>query len=381
MYPPASVGGYELVWKSAVDHLRDRGHEVRVLTSDHRADSVAAEPDVSRELRLYWREHDFPRMSIAERLRIERANAETLAEHHSRFRPDVVNWWAMGGMSMSLLERVRATGTPAVGVVCDDWLLYGPRVDGWARAFDRPVIGPLATAITGIPSRPSPVDAARWLFLSETLRRRAAAAGAAPADAEVVNRGPDADLFSPAERADWRWRLLYVGRIDPRKGIDTAVEALAGLDDGAILTVDGAGDDRHRGELERLAERLGVGERVRFELSAREDVPAAYVGSDVVVFPVRWDEPWGLVPLEAMAVGRPVVATGAGGSGEYLRDGENCLLFGPGDAAGLRAAVGRLAADPALRERLRVGGFETAAGFSAEAFNERIERVLEEAKA
>ena len=53
------------------------------------------------------------------------------------------------------------------------------------------------------------------------------------------------------------------------------------------------------------------------------------------MFPVRWNEPWGLVPIEAMARGRPVVATGRGGSGEYLRDGENCMLFDADDDAAL----------------------------------------------
>jgi glycosyltransferase involved in cell wall biosynthesis len=378
MFPPASVGGYELVWRSAVDHLRRAGHEVRVLTSDHGAGAVGAGADVHRQLRLYWREHEFPRLSIAERLRIERANADVLDSHLAAFRPQVVNWWAMGGMSMSLLERARSAGLPAVGVVCDDWMIYGPRVDAWTRAVDRPLVGGLATRLTGIASRPRLATAAKWIFLSETLRRRAREAGVGPVDSEVVNRGPDDDLFGPVPPGEWRWRLLYIGRIDPRKGIDTAIEGLARLGRQAGLAIDGAGDERHRAELERLAGRLGVARRVRFDLSPRERVPAAYAAADAVVFPVRWNEPWGLVPLEAMAIGRPVLATGAGGSGEYLRDGHNCLLFEPGDAAGLAAAVERLAAEPELRERLRTGGFETAARFGERPFNARIEAVLEE---
>ena len=56
----------------------------------------------------------------------------------------------------------------------------------------------------------------------------------------------------------------------------------------------------------------------------RAELRDVYAAADVVVFPVQWNEPWGLVPLEAMSVGRPVVASGTGGSAEYLRDGENC---------------------------------------------------------
>jgi glycosyltransferase involved in cell wall biosynthesis len=106
----------------------------------------------------------------------------------------------------------------------------------------------------------------------------------------------------------------------------------------------------------------------------RAELIAAYEEADAVVFPVRWEEPWGLVPLEAMAKGRPVVATGRGGSGEYLRDGENCLLFPAGDAAALADAVRRLAEDQALREKLHGEGVRTASRHLATGFDEAVER-------
>ena len=98
-----------------------------------------------------------------------------------------------------------------------------------------------------------------------------------------------------------------------------------------------------------------------------------YAAADVVVFPVRWAEPWGLVPLEAMAVGRPVVATCTGGSAEYLRDGENCLVVPAEDPDALARAVARLSSDAALRDRLRARGFETAARFTEASFHATLE--------
>jgi len=73
------------------------------------------------------------------------------------------------------------------------------------------------------------------------------------------------------------------------------------------------------------------------------------------------------------------VATGRGGSAEYLGDGENCLLFEAGDAAALAAAVERLAGDDGLRDRLRAGGLDTAPRHTEERFNEAVERHLMEA--
>jgi glycosyltransferase involved in cell wall biosynthesis len=120
-----------------------------------------------------------------------------------------------------------------------------------------------------------------------------------------------------------------------------------------------------------------VGERVRFAGQlGRAELHEAYGACDAVVFPVVWQEPWGLVPLEAMARGRPVVATGRGGSAEYLRDGENCLLFEAGDAPALAAALTRLADGADLRARLRRGGLETAPRHTEAELNRAVEAAV-----
>ena len=184
-------------------------------------------------------------------------------------------------------------------------------------------------------------------------------------------------FVDPAPEREWGWQLLYVGRLDERKGVHTAIEALAHLPAQANLVVIGGWDEQEAGRLRGLAARLGVEGRVRFEGQfERERLPAAYAAADAIVFPVIWEEPWGLVPLEAMGMGRPVVATGRGGSAEYLRDGDNCLLFPAGDAAALAAALERLAAGSELRAGLRRHGLETAADQTEGAFNGAVEGFL-----
>src|SRR5215204_5386520 len=102
MYPPHHFGGYELVWHSANQHLQRHGHFVRVLTSDFDAGTSDSETaGVARDLRWYWRDHEFPRPSARERLAIERHNARVIDRNIEDHRPDVVAWWSMGGMSMS----------------------------------------------------------------------------------------------------------------------------------------------------------------------------------------------------------------------------------------------------------------------------------------
>ncbi len=188
----------------------------------------------------------------------------------------------------------------------------------------------------------------------------------------VVHPGIDERFLEPAAPEPWRWRLVYVGRIDRQKGIDTAVAALAHLPPDATLSVWGSGDDSYIAEMKALADRLGLGERMRFEgFVSTEALRSVYAAADVVVFPVRWNEPFGLVPLEAMGVGRPVVTTARGGTAEFVRDGANALVFPADDAAALARCVERLARDETLRSRLREEGRRTAAQYTVARFAER----------
>ena len=377
MYPPHHLGGYELMWQGAMGALRRRGCDVRVLASDYRAPEGAGSrrgrPRGPSRAALVLARPPLPRLSPRAVVELERANQETLARHLREWRPDVVSWWAMGGMSLGLIEAVRRSGTPAVGAVIDDWMVYGPKVDAWQRACSR--LGPLRGTAERLARVPAAVDldaAGRWLFVSEAARAGARRTGLKLPESAVVHGGVDHGLFTPAAEREWEWRLLYVGRIDERKGLTVAVRALAELPQ-ARLTIAGDGDRRHLAELRALAAREGVLDRIAFERRARPELPSMYAASDALLFPVLWEEPWGIVPLEAMAVGRPVVATGTGGSAEYLSDGENCLVYRPRDEpAGLAAAVSRLAEDAALRDRLRQGGLTTAARFTEDAFDEAV---------
>ncbi len=381
MYPPYHYGGYELVWRAAVEDLRARGHVVRILTTDTRTDATEHDdPDVHRELRWALRGGGFERLGLRERVATARHNHRTLERHLAELAPDVVAWWSMGGLSLSLLEAVRRRALPAVAFVHDDWLGYGPWEDQFLRLVTGPRRGrlaPLAERLLELPARVDFGRAADYVFVSDFLRRRALAHGLDLERTSVAHSGIDAAHLEPAPVRGWGWRLLYVGRLDPRKGVDLAIEALGRLPPEASLAVVGGWDPVEEGRLRALAARLGVADRVNFlGHRSREDVLAAYDAADAVLFPVRWEEPWGLVPLEAMARGRPVIATGRGGSGEYLRHEQNCLLFDPDAPGALAVAVRRLAGDAELRDRLREQGLETARCHTEPVFNAAVEAAL-----
>jgi glycogen(starch) synthase len=386
MYPPHHAGGYELMWQTVVRRARQLGHRVRVLTSDYRipAGPPEIDADVHRTLRWYWdlERYEFPELDPLARLRVERSNARELDRHLAEFRPDVVSWWSMGCMSLSLIERARRASIPAIFIVHDDWLVYGRHFDQWIRMWQgrRRLLAPLAERLLRLPTAVHPAEAGRFVFNSRYTHDAALRAGVRPSWTKVIHPGIELSLQKEPPRKPWRWQLLYIGRIDHQKGIDTAVQALARLPAKATLDVWGTGNERYLAELRSLAQQLEVAERVRFHgwAGPRERI-RAYADADVVVFPVRWEEPFGLVPLEAMAVERLVVSTARGGTAEFLRRGNNALVFEPDDAAALADAVSLLASDTALRERLLQGGRETAARYTLERFAEDTVREIVDA--
>jgi glycosyltransferase involved in cell wall biosynthesis len=150
-----------------------------------------------------------------------------------------------------------------------------------------------------------------------------------------------------AERASTP-TLLYAGRLAEAKGVDVALRAFAGsrLAGKAELLV--AGDGPQRAALERLA-----GRGVRFLGSQdRESLRRLYHSAHLLVFPSRYD-PWGLVLNEAACAGLAAVASdGAGGTRDMIRDGANGIVVEAGSVEELRAALDRVADDPALPGRL-----------------------------
>lgn len=151
--------------------------------------------------------------------------------------------------------------------------------------------------------------------------------------------------------------ILTVGSLVPLKGFDTLLEAVAGLTPPPHLWIAGNGPEGHT--LTRLAHALGIGDRVQF-LGRRDNVADLMVAADVVALPSR-REAGGLVAIEAMALGRPVVASRVGGLALAVEDGVNGVLVPPDDPDALAAALVALLRDGALRERLGAAARRQAA--------------------
>jgi len=184
----------------------------------------------------------------------------------------------------------------------------------------------------------------------------------------VVPCGVDLERFTPGGPAgprDARHRIVTVGRLVPRKGFATAIEALRGVPNAELVVAGGPergrlADDPEAGRLRELAERLGVAARLHLlGQVSRQDMPALLRSSDVVVC-TPWYEPFGIVPLEAMACGVPVVAGAVGGLVDTVVDGATGELVHPRRPDQLAATLRRLLADPALHDAYGAAGTDRA---------------------
>ncbi len=209
--------------------------------------------------------------------------------------------------------------------------------------------------------------------LLDALDRRAPTARAAvAAHLEVVPNGLDLPGSQSGVGAAAEGRVVSVGRLIPDKGMDVLIDAMAG--ESGRLTIAGSGPERARLEARARECRLDV----RFEgFVPRDRIGAVYRDASCVVLAARRGEGLPNVLLEAMAWGRPVVASAVAGVPGLLVDGVNGLLVPPGDPLALRGALARIANGRGLAERLGAEARRTAEAYAWDRVQPRLERVLE----
>jgi glycosyltransferase involved in cell wall biosynthesis len=369
-FPPDAEGGYEWSCYDVVQELRHRGFEVLVLT---RASEVYDRDPSVRRILSYRRSGDRsllfrgPRLDAADLTNVERAYRE--------FQPDLLYLWNPVGLSLAAIASLTRR-LPWMTYVAEHWFrewLTGGRIpDAYAHQLltlsRGPVtgVGPIDGVIRSVGQRLARDRFTSFIacmptvvqFDSEFLRSQAEEARVLPWKSHVIHHGIRFESFSFEEPRNVfdAPRLLFVGRVVPAKGLETAIRALRRVVErcpDATLTIAGPISRRYLRSLRRLAQRERVLPRVRFQgVVPRDALPRLYRSHDVLVFPSTWEEPFGITLVEAMASGLPILSTGRGGSAEAAPAGEVSVEFRAGDESDLAKKALGLLADEDLRGRL-----------------------------
>ena len=351
-YPPAVVGGLSRHVFHLAHGLAADGHEVTVYTRGH-PDAPPEETDGG--VRVVRTDEYPPRIAFDDLVPWVLAfNLSLLhrAEMDLRDRPpDILHAhdWLVGYASAALKDL---HALPLVATV--HATEYG-RHQGHLPGPMQVLIHQVEWWLT--------FEAGRVITCSQYMREEVTRIFELPPDkVEVIPNGVDLERFAPSPEAasaraelspDGRPLIVFAGRLEYEKGVQTVLEALPRIETGAPGTrfvVAGAGT--HREELERRAADLGVADRVRFEGFCDEArLRALYGAADLVIVPSLY-EPFGLVALETMACGSPVIAADTGGLREIVDHDITGLRFTPGDADSLAEVAIRLLTDRRMGRRL-----------------------------
>ncbi len=373
-YPP-QVNGVSVVTAMSVDGLARAGWDCAVAAPSYPPETHAA---WSREYAAgseTGEVHSFPSlpMPLYPDVRLSRPRVSDLGRLIDRFRPDLVHCETEFGIGRAGKVAGERAGVPVVSSYHTDFARYAEAYGlRWLKGVVSRYIARFHRSSRRVYT-PSSVARADLLDLGLT-------------DVEVWGRGVDTEIFHPGRRSEAlraalgmgsRYTFLHVGRLASEKRADQVIDAfrLASemLPRGVIhLVVAGTGP--------REAElRAAAPPGVSFVglLDRRSRLPDLYANCDAFVF-ASVTETLGLVVLEAMASGLPVIAVPEGGVSDHLRDGRNGLACREGDVQGMALAMGRIATEWGLSRRLARGARHSVEDLSWDKEIERLDRSYRE---
>ncbi len=351
--------------------LEEKGHEVVHFAMEHPRNLPSAHAE------YFSSEIDFPGLledgspssawKVLSKSIYNGEAREKIARLADDTKPDIAHFHNIHGhLTTSIIEPLRRRGIPIVWT-CHDYRLVCPNTSFLshgeicerclpARYWNAPLqrckkgSGPASLVamlsscwdrMTGVPRR---ID--RFITPSNFLRGKLIEGRISRGRITVIPNFTSLDVRADAPEGDY---FIYTGRLLAEKGIDLLIRA-AGAVEGARLLIVGEGP--MEAELKSEAEKFGSG-RVEFTgYLSGEDFERTVAGARFVVLPSRWYENLPFSIMEAMAAGKPVVATDIGGIPEMVDDGETGLLFPIGDEEALRSCLERMNSDAGLRREM-----------------------------
>ncbi len=335
-----------------ISHLyacfREEGHEVRILAPSSRADVERAQPDVYRLGKTII---PVPANQSIARLTLSLTLSRRVKQILAAERFDVVHLHEplVPALPLTVLRFSKATNVATFHVARDTYFGY-LYAKPFLKRFVRKLHGRIAVS-------PAARD-----FVSQYF----------PGDYRIIPNGIDVEAFEQPrppipELQDGKINLLFVGRLEKRKGLIYLLRALPYVKyhfPQLRLIVVGAFDEEQMEEYRDFVQEAGLTDVVFKGFVSQEEKIRYYQNCDVFCSPAIGRESQGVVLLEAMAAGKPVIASALDGYRTVVRHEENGLLVPPADEAALAVGLCRLLSDEALRRRLAAAGHQKVQAYS-----------------
>ncbi|HEY8304558.1 MAG TPA: glycosyltransferase family 4 protein [Solirubrobacteraceae bacterium] len=391
LYPPVAVGGYETRCAHTAQWLARR-HEIVVLTSSLRRRGLKGEPDVYRDLPFVPEKRLGVLLAPLASARAVRVVKRALRRHE----PDLVFVWNASNIPRAGVRVAQGSKIPVAFSLADPWLGSFTKGDlflrylagearGWRGAWSW--LMRLTNRLPWLRIELEEAFPASLVWNSQALRNLTPIpSGVRPALERVIHPTTAHErLFAAVRRSPAPMpTIAFVGRLEPEKAPDLAIRALAllreshGLDVRLLLM--GTGEPTVVSQLEDLVRALRLEDRVELRGAVPiESVASALGEAHAIVVPSRWQEPFGLVCLEAALARVPVVASMSGGMPEMLEPGEEALFFAIDDVDACAAALADTLTDKsAAAERVRRARAR-ADDYSLERYREAYDAFVEDA--
>ncbi|MBW4691579.1 MAG: glycosyltransferase family 4 protein [Lyngbya sp. HA4199-MV5] len=365
LYPPQVIGGYERAIADFASLLKQRGHEVVVLTSN--APEIAtncpepvSNPTVHRLLVLggTWGEQGAAWLPADRLAAIHEHNLAAVQQLMQRFQPDLCLAGNITFFGIDLLHPFFANGIPVAHYVMNAHPGY-------------------------LAEQSPPSHLHRYITCSNWVRQNMHQLGYPVETAQVVYPGAAVEQFYQATLPPRdNLRIAYASLVMPYKGADTLLEALCLLHATEVkFTATIAGGTflpEFVQALQQLIESEGMQDCVQLPgVLSRQALSQLYKDCNVLVFPSRFEEPFGISQIEAMAAGLTLITSGTGGAAEIVEHGKDGLVFVSEDPFDLAECLSSLIAQPELWQRLsQAGQHKAMAHFSQTQAVEQLESVL-----
>ncbi|MEP7381747.1 MAG: glycosyltransferase family 4 protein [Gemmatimonadota bacterium] len=350
-------GGVQIHIRQLTRHLQERGHDVLVLAP---GDS----PGVHGHVHIVGRTFSTFSNGSEARISVSPRTLGNLTREMRAFMPDVVH--------------VHEPFCPAIGLTAV-WSSPAPVVGTFHSYFARETVdGRLYTAVAPF-LRPIWRRVNRRVAVSQAARH-SAKGRLGKGDVKILPNGVEVERFAtatPARDVPTGRNLLFVGRLEPRKGLPFAMRAFAQLADrypdlSLIVVGDGPERDAMSAVPEALRPRVHMMGKVSYEA-----LPSYHRAADIFISPATGAESFGIVLVEAMAAGLPIVASNIPGYREVARDGRESVLVTPSNTDALAQGIAHLLDRPALAAQLGANGSQRALDYAWDHIIDELEQLYE----